>query len=102
MEDIKEAVSRGNYRFSVHARGQMSFRNIDVEEVEQAIMTGEVIEDYPDDKYRPSCLILGYTEDGRPIHVQCCRPLPEVVVITCYEPDPAEWLNHRVRRESRR
>ena len=40
--------------------------------MEQAILENAVIiEDYPDDKYGPSCLILGYTKNGRPLHIQC-------------------------------
>jgi hypothetical protein len=68
----------------------MADRRIGVEEVEEAIASGEVVEDYPEDKYRPSCLILGFTDAGRPLHVQCCEPAPEVIVITCYQPDPEE------------
>jgi len=34
----------------------------------------ELIEDYPDYKYGPSCLILGFTHAGQPIHVQCSYP----------------------------
>jgi hypothetical protein len=30
---------------------------------------GEIIEEYPDDKYSPSCLIYGKTEGGRELHV---------------------------------
>ena len=58
-----------------------------------------MIEDYPDDKYRPSCLILGYTPAGRPLHVQCSYAQPDVVVVTQYQPDPAEWdASYRYRR----
>ena len=58
--------------------------------MEEAILDGEVIEDYPDDKYGPSCLILGYTRDGRLLHIQVTYP-PEVKVITVYEPSQEEW-----------
>ena len=59
-------------------------------EVEEAIASrSEVIEDYPNDKYGPSCLVLGYTKAGRPLHVQCSYPSrPLVKIITLYEPDP--------------
>jgi hypothetical protein len=48
-------------------------------------------EDYPEDKYGPSCLILGFTKEDRPIHVQCS--LEPVWIITCYDPSqkPLEW-----------
>jgi len=60
---------------------------------------GDVIEVYPEDKYGPSCLIFGVTRAGRPVHVQCSDPSrPTVKIITVYEPDPALWIEFKVRR----
>jgi len=42
---------------------------ISVAEVRQIIQSGEIIEDYPEDARGHSCLILGFGEEGRPIHV---------------------------------
>src|ERR671927_53955 len=98
---IQAAVAAGNYRFSQHARRQLSFRGISVREVEEALGSGEVIEDYPNDKYRPSCLILGWTGQRRPLHVQSTYAGPDVVIVTQYEPDPNEWsTDFRQRRPS--
>jgi len=59
----------------------------------------EVIEDYPEDKYGPSCLLLGYTKAERPLHIQCSYPSrPLVKIITLYEPDPDLWIGFRTRR----
>jgi hypothetical protein len=61
--------------------------------------TAEVIEDYPTDKYGPSCLVLGWTANGRPLHIQCTYPLREKVkIITIYEPDPTDWVEFKTRR----
>jgi hypothetical protein len=60
-------------------------------------LKGEIIEEYPDDKYSPSCLIYGQTNKGKNLHVQISLP-PAVVVITTYEPDPEEWVNGKIRR----
>jgi hypothetical protein len=65
--------------------------------VESTIHTGEIIEKYPDDKYSPSCLIYGKTENGRDLHVQVSLP-PLVVIITLYEPDQEEWADCKIRR----
>ena len=40
----------------------------------QATANGEIIEDYPDDYYGPSCLISGTTANDRPLHIQCSYP----------------------------
>jgi len=61
-------------------------------------MAGEVIEEYPDDKYGPSCLIFGFTLSNRPLHVQCSYPShPLVKIITLYEPDPKIWIDFKLR-----
>lgn len=77
-----------------------TIRDISVAEIEEAIASrSEIIEDYPEDKYGPSCLILGYTKVGRPLHVQCSYPVrPLVKIITLYQPDPDLWIELRVRR----
>ena len=82
-----------------HAVHQMARpeRMITPTEVRMVVERGELIEDYPEDKYSPSCLIYGKTEAVRDLHVQVSFP-PRVVVITLYEPDPEEWIDYRVRR----
>ena len=72
-------------------------RNVTRQEVESIILTGEIIEEYPDDKYSPSCLIYGKTENSRDLHAQVSLP-PLVVIITVYEPDPEEWVDCKIRR----
>ncbi len=97
---IAEKIKSKQYIFSKHAVDQSIIRNISISEVEQAISrTALIIEDYPDDKYSPSCLILGYTKNRRPLHVQCNYPNQSFIkVITLYQPDPELWINDRVRK----
>jgi Domain of unknown function (DUF4258) len=99
IEGIQAKVSSGTYEFSQHALDQSIQRRISVAEVQQAIASCELLEDYPDDKYGPSCLVFGLTSTGRPIHIQCSHPSrPLVKIITIYEPDPALWESNRFRR----
>ena len=99
IEEIRHRFRQHQYEYSLHAADQAILRRIVREEVEQAIQNGTVIEDYPSDKYGPSCLILGYSKDGRPLHIQCTHPArPQVKIITVYEPDPAEWAEFKERR----
>jgi len=97
IKAIQGKIREGKYRFSDHAVKRMIKRSIDRSEVEQVILAGEIIEEYPEDKYSPNCLIYGKTEDGRDLHVQISLP-PRVVVITTYEPDPRELIAHKIRR----
>lgn len=103
MTEIEKIVSKiklKQYEFSKHALDQSIIREISVPEIEQAILgNGLIIEDYPNDKYGPSCLILGYTENKRPLHVQCSyssRPL--IKIITLYQPNPKLWVDDKTRK----
>lgn len=61
-------------------------------EIEEAISNGEIIEAYPDDPRGISCLIYGFTHQGRPLHVVCGDLEAErILVITAYEPSSEEW-----------
>ncbi len=100
IEEIKKKFARNEFEFSKHAADRSILREISVQEIRQAIKAGEIIEDYPHDKYGPSCLILGFTLADRPLHVQCSYPSrPVIKVITVYEPDPDKWIEFRVRRK---
>ena len=62
LDDIRKKTLQRQYELSKHAVDQSIIRDVSMAEVEQAISTrSEVIEDYPDDKYGPSCLILRLT-----------------------------------------
>jgi len=99
IEEIRQKIARDQFEFSQHAVDQSILRRISVQELREAIADGEIIEDYPDDKYGPSCLIFGFTLAYRPLHIQCSYPSrPLVKIITLYEPDPELWIDFRVRR----
>jgi hypothetical protein len=99
IEAIRQKVSEGRFEFTEHAVDQSIVRRISMAELRQTFASGEIIEDYPDDKYGPSCLILGYTENQRPIHVQCSHPTRDILkIITVYQPDPSQWINNRTRK----
>ena len=87
---IREAFVQGHYLFTEHGSSRAAKRAIRSYEINQAIENAEVIEDYPDDKYGPSCLLLGFSETNLALHIQVSYP-PLVRIITVYEPDLAFW-----------
>ena len=99
LDEIRRKIVAGQFEFSRHAVNQSIIRHIGVQELREAIRNGVIIEDYPDDKYGPSCLIFGVTSQGRPIHIQCSYPSrPVVKIITLYQPDARRWVDFKVRR----
>jgi len=99
IEEVRRKIVDGKYEFSKHAVDQSIIRDISVKDIEEAIAAGEIIEDYPDDKFNPSFLIYGRTGTGRPIHVHCSYPArPLIKIITIYEPDSNKWIEFKFRR----
>jgi hypothetical protein len=99
IEEIREKISARQFEFSKHAVDQSIVRRFTAQDIREAIAAGEIIEDYPDDKYGPSCLLLGYTRAGRPLHIQCSYPSrPLLKIITLYEPDASLWVDFKVRK----
>ena len=90
MAQIAQAVGQGRYRYTVHGAQQRIARRLRRQEIEQAIASGEIIEDYPQHHCGPACLILGRTAQGKALHVLCSLRAT-VDIITVYEPEPTEW-----------
>jgi len=100
LADVWQQLAAGQFEFSRHAFRRVVERNISEQEIRQAGAQAEVIEDYPEDKYSPSALLLGFTASGRPLHFQVSFiEAPLTKIITIYEPDASEWVEFRTRRE---
>ena len=96
---IQRQLIAGEFEFSRHAFRRAVERNINEKEIREAGAQAEVLEDYPDDKYSPSALLLGFTAAGRALHIQVSYADTELTkIITIYEPDPNEWIDSRKRR----
>ena len=87
------AAAQVRVLFLPHALRQMlrPDRMLRRAEVRRVIAEGEVIEDYPEDARGHSCLLLGFGNKGRPIHVVCSAKEDYLAVITAYLPDEEEW-----------
>ncbi len=102
--DILELVRRSAAKKILvlpHAAKQMlrPERMITMEEVRQVTEQGELIEDYPADVRGHSCLLVGYGDKARPIHVVCSPKDEYLAIITVYLPRAEQWDDHfRTRR----
>ena len=98
IANLRQQLRQGKFEFSRHAFKRAIERNISDEEIIQASEELQVVEEYPEDKYASSCLLLGFTQTGRPLHIQASFADSEsALIITLYEPDKNEWLQHKQR-----
>lgn len=99
LDDIRHQLSLGRYDLSRHAFKRAIERNISEHEIRDAAVQAMIIEDYPEDKYSPSMLLLGFTTAGRPLHIQVSAAESNATrIITLYEPEAATWIEFRRRK----
>jgi hypothetical protein len=99
IDEIRSLLARGAYDLSRHALRRTVERNIGADMIRAAGARAEVVEDYPGDKYTPSCLLLGFAR-GVPLHLHVSRRYTTSVrIITAYVPRAEDWLpGFKVRR----
>jgi hypothetical protein len=100
--DIKElivAIRNGQVRITDHADEEAVRDQLAVDEIYFSVMHGEIIESYPNDKPYPSCLAMGRNFADEPIHSVWAYNSGNgwAVLITVYRPDPARWIDGKVR-----
>ena len=69
--------------------------------LEEALLSGEIIERYPEDRPYPSCLVFGWLASGNPLHIVCSKGAlePALRIVTVYEPEDALWeSDYRTRK----
>jgi len=62
IDEIRELLKRGRVKFSKEAKRRMRQRKVTMDQVENAIQTGEIIEERPRVYPYPKCTICGRVE----------------------------------------
>ena len=99
IEEARKFCESGALKWTNHVFVLLMQRNISTNDVEYAIMNGEIIETYPYDYPYPSCLVLCVEVRGEPLHVVCGFAPDRLWIITAYRPDLSEWeSDYKTRR----
>lgn len=91
IEEIKAKVHANDYIYSHHADLERRADDLTLAQVEDALLTGEILEQYPDTGRGESCLAVGFSGDIS-IHAVCGRHGDKVVLITVYIPGPPQFV----------
>ena len=88
VASVRAAVTEGRLTWQQHALQRLLERGISRDSVVQAILEGDVIEDYPNDFPLPSALLL-HTDEQRPIHAVVAWDEDDrrAYIVTVYIPD---------------
>lgn len=101
LDIIKQLVNSRKIRWTNHVLIRLLQRNINQEDVENAILTGEIIEEYENDYPYPSCLVYGINLNNRVLHVVCGIGNDELWIITAYYPDISNWNEDLKKRKEK-
>jgi len=87
IEELRYAIKSGNFEWRKHILVRLAERNITQDMILEVILSGEVIEDYSQDRPFPSCLIFKMIEET-PYHVVVGFDLEykKAYIITAYKP----------------
>jgi hypothetical protein len=100
IEEIKAKVRANEYIYSHHADLERRADDLTLAQVEDALLTGAILEQYPDTGRGEGCLVVGFSRDI-PVHAVCGWRGDKVVLITVYIPSPPQFVDPWTRGESR-
>lgn len=95
---IKKHIRKKDYLFSDHADEERTKDKLTTENIEEAILNGEVIAERLDDPRGESRLIVGKTGEGKMLHVVIGLRFGKPVIVTNYMPSKEEWIRGKIRK----
>src|SRR4030067_3320049 len=90
IEELKAKVRANQYVYTLHAEIERKADDLTFAQVEEALLSGDILEDYPDSGRGESCLIVGFAQDV-PVHAVCGWRGEKVALITVYIPRPPKF-----------
>jgi hypothetical protein len=89
---IRQKIRKDEYDLSEHAHRERQAEQITMEEIEQTLYHGGIIEEYLDDPRGESCLI-----GSKSLHIVCGWRGERLLVVTVYRPKKPVWINWKTR-----
>ena len=93
IDMIQNLVKNDLIKWSGHVLKRMLQRQITTDDIINCILSGEIIENYPNDYPFPNCLIFGYTINNKILHVVVGNNNKVLYIITAYYPDNIKFYD---------
>ena len=101
INNLRSYYEKERVIITIHAQERLRQRGIRAKDVRNCIMTGEIIEQYPDDFPFPSCLVFGKSVNGKILHVVASDEGTGSRIITAYFPDNIKFEDDLKTRKER-
>ncbi|MCH8012092.1 MAG: DUF4258 domain-containing protein [Candidatus Marinimicrobia bacterium] len=99
LKNLQSQADEENIRVTQHAQQGMVEENVYMNEVFEAIASSDILENYPEHRRGPCCLLSGTTKDGKSLHIVCTTEQPVLIIITVYRPKQPKWVTPTQRRQ---
>lgn len=99
IAEIKAKVLANAYVYSHHADLERKADDLTLTQVEEALLTGTILERYSDTGCGVGCLLVRFSE-AIPIHIVCGWRGEKVAIITVYMPGPPKFVDPWTRGET--
>jgi len=98
IEDLQKLCKENKIIWSSHILNRMHQREITRNDIVNAILCGEIIEQYENNYPYPSCLLLGKSVLKTDLHIVCSICDNGMVLITVYYPDDRFDDTNKIRK----
>lgn len=99
MHWIQDRIRETRYYYSKHGDQERQNDNLTFAEIEESLLASRILEQYEDTGRGESCLAVGFTAAGKPVHVVCGIREDWLVIITIYIPRPPKFRSPYERGE---
>jgi len=94
LDWIRDCIHTNRYLVSKHGDQERQNDNLTMLDLEEALNGGKILEQYEDTGRGESCLVVGFTQSGKPIHCVCGKQGKHMVIVTVYIPEPPKSPPH--------
>lgn len=104
IKTIRKRVQAGNYLVQIHALQHALKEGFERKDMVEALLTGKIIEEYPDDQRVLICVSTNNIENfNMYLHVVCQYADPVYIeFVTAYIPDEFRWQYPPFKRRKRK
>ena len=98
IQEIKIRIRNNEYVYTHHAEIERQADELTLAQIEAALLSGEILEQYPDTGRGSSCLVVGFAADV-PVHVVCGWRGDKISLITVYIPRLPKFVDPWTRKK---
>lgn len=100
MDWIRDRIEKNHYHLSEHCLRFLLAGKISIEDIEQAVLNGDVFEIHKNAQRGNSSVVLGFSGE-KPVHVKCADGKNDwLIIVFAYSPSLPIWQDPQTRAQT--